>query len=510
MGGPPNPIPYTANQLPVGNGRIMLVVMESGATPEQIARVIDTIKTLELTPHSLPGPTRTAIAITGNTGAVDSRVLEVLDLRPAVLDEVTSSGPVVGPVRGADVAEVDRAIARLQAVKLEMVALAERERVAEASGMSGTAAWLAAHTRTGGAEAAQTVGLATALEAGLSATRSALGAGDLSTEHASIIAGTMSRLPSGLTAGERARVEASLVARARRALEAAERSADDVDRHADDEMRGEEERAAARVRLTMHDNRDGTVSGHFTVPALAGAILRKVVQQIASPRRDRGDGGAAGGAGAAGAAAGSGAGGSGAGGFGAAGSGTAGSGVAEEAPGSASVRPLDWAQRYGQAFVEVLEHLPTDRLPGRAAANVVVTVGLEELRAALGVAHLDTGHDLSAAEARRLACGAGIIPAVLGGASIPLDLGRTARFFSEPQRTALASVYDECAAEGCDRPYAWCELHHEDPWSADGRTDLHLAVPLCGWHHRRVHDPRYRATIREVGGRKHVVLHRRT
>jgi 3-deoxy-7-phosphoheptulonate synthase len=57
----------------------MLVVMEAGATPAQIDRVIETISVLKLTPHPLPGPTRTAIAITGNTGAVDSRVLEVLE-----------------------------------------------------------------------------------------------------------------------------------------------------------------------------------------------------------------------------------------------------------------------------------------------------------------------------------------------------------------------------------------------------------------------------------------------
>jgi 3-deoxy-7-phosphoheptulonate synthase len=57
----------------------MLVVMEAGATRQQIDRVIETITVLKLTPHPLPGPTRTAIAITGNTGAVDSRVLEVLD-----------------------------------------------------------------------------------------------------------------------------------------------------------------------------------------------------------------------------------------------------------------------------------------------------------------------------------------------------------------------------------------------------------------------------------------------
>src|SRR6185312_16241381 len=56
----------------------MLVVMQADATPEQVARVIESIRFIDLTPHTLPGPTRTAIAITGNTGAVDARVIEVL------------------------------------------------------------------------------------------------------------------------------------------------------------------------------------------------------------------------------------------------------------------------------------------------------------------------------------------------------------------------------------------------------------------------------------------------
>jgi hypothetical protein len=423
----------------------------------------------------------------------------------AVLDEVTAV-EVVGPVTGGDVASLDRAISRMQAMKLQMVAAADRERVAESSGMSGTAPWLAAHTRTGGAEAAGTVGLAVALDAALPATREALTAGEVSTEHATIISGTMARLPEGLRPEERARVEVALVAKARRldpprlrraarlALAAADRRADEVAAHEDAELRGEEERAAARVRLTMHDNRDGTVSGHFTVPAVAGAILRKVVQQIASPRRDRGEGAGAGVGDDGGSRQ----------------RGRAGGGVGSSAGAPLDWAPLDWAQRHGQAFVEILEHLPTDRLPGRTAANVVVTVQLEALRAELGVAHVDTGHDLSASQARRLACGAAILPAVLDGPSVPLDLGRTARFFSERQRTALATVYDECAADGCDRPYAWCDLHHEDPWSRDGATDLHLAVPLCGWHHRRVHDRAYEHSVRDVGGRKHVTFHRRT
>ncbi len=56
----------------------MLVVMQSHATPEQIEQVVAAIRQMNLTPHPMPGATRTAIGITGNIGAVDPRTLEVL------------------------------------------------------------------------------------------------------------------------------------------------------------------------------------------------------------------------------------------------------------------------------------------------------------------------------------------------------------------------------------------------------------------------------------------------
>src|SRR5689334_17503458 len=56
----------------------MLVVMDSLANDRQIADVLAAIRDLGLTPHPLPGATRTAIGITGNTGAVDPRTLEIL------------------------------------------------------------------------------------------------------------------------------------------------------------------------------------------------------------------------------------------------------------------------------------------------------------------------------------------------------------------------------------------------------------------------------------------------
>jgi 3-deoxy-7-phosphoheptulonate synthase len=56
----------------------MLVVMQSHATPEQVDNVVQAIRRMNLTPHPMPGATRTAIGITGNVGAVDPRTLEVL------------------------------------------------------------------------------------------------------------------------------------------------------------------------------------------------------------------------------------------------------------------------------------------------------------------------------------------------------------------------------------------------------------------------------------------------
>ncbi|ADV64010.1 3-deoxy-D-arabinoheptulosonate-7-phosphate synthase [Isosphaera pallida ATCC 43644] len=56
----------------------MLIVMQAQASSEQIDRVLETVRRMGLTPHPLPGPTRTAIGVTGNTAAVDRRPLEML------------------------------------------------------------------------------------------------------------------------------------------------------------------------------------------------------------------------------------------------------------------------------------------------------------------------------------------------------------------------------------------------------------------------------------------------
>jgi hypothetical protein len=137
----------------------------------------------------------------------------------------------------------------------------------------------------------------------------------------------------------------------------------------------------------------------------------------------------------------------------------------------------------------------------------VVTIDQTKLTADLAEAGLTTGTPITAGEARRLACGAGILPAVLGGRSQPLDLGRTRRLFSAAQRKALAIRDRQCRAEGCDVPAAWTEAHHLEPWSTGGKTDLDQGVLLCSFHHHRAHDPRYHLTRMPNGDLRY---HRRT
>ena len=56
----------------------MLVVMQSHATEEQVRAVCERIESLGLRAHPIPGSNRTAIGITGNSGAVDTGSLEAM------------------------------------------------------------------------------------------------------------------------------------------------------------------------------------------------------------------------------------------------------------------------------------------------------------------------------------------------------------------------------------------------------------------------------------------------
>jgi hypothetical protein len=132
--------------------------------------------------------------------------------------------------------------------------------------------------------------------------------------------------------------------------------------------------------------------------------------------------------------------------------------------------------------------------------QVIVTIDYDNLRQQVGVGTFDDGGHLSPAAARRLACDAGIIPAVLGTASQPLDVGRQSRLVTGPLRRALVLRDRGCAFPGCDRPPRWCDAHHVLHWSNGGPTELSNLVLLCGYHHRLIHHSDWQVRINPQDG----------
>ena len=160
------------------------------------------------------------------------------------------------------------------------------------------------------------------------------------------------------------------------------------------------------------------------------------------------------------------------------------------------------ADLLGQAFVEMISRYPVGQLPqtGGTNATILVTMSIQTLLGGLESADLLTGHQLSPAEARRLACEAGIVPVVLDGDSQPIDHGRTKRFHTPGQRRLIFARDKTCRAEGCEIPANWCHVHHENPWSQGGPTSVATGLTLCARHHTAAHDTRHQTT-RQPDGR---------
>ena len=68
----------------------MLIVMKPSAAAHEIEAVVNVVQAIGLRPHPMPGATRTAIGITGNTGPIDGRRFENL---PGVADVIRVTKP---------------------------------------------------------------------------------------------------------------------------------------------------------------------------------------------------------------------------------------------------------------------------------------------------------------------------------------------------------------------------------------------------------------------------------
>jgi hypothetical protein len=359
---------------------------------------------------------------------------------------------------------LDRLESRLAELDLRVLAAGDRNEVGADKGATSTAAWLAHETRQTRARCHAAVRLAGALDERYDATREALAAGRVNPDQAEVIVravDALTREHDDLPADIHARAEAHLLELAE-TFDAAQlrrlgkRLFEVVCPEAADQAEGEalareEERAKRGASLTMRDNGDGTVEGRFKLPVLHAALLRKALEALTSPRR---------------------------------------LGEGRLDPKTGKTLPSEVLR--GRGFMELLEHhLDASSLPSQAGSpfTLVITIGIDALMSGIGAATLETGERISAGEARRLACRAGIIPMVLDGDSVALDLGREQRLFDRYQRIALAQRYGGCAVATCDRPPAWTEAHHTTPWHQGGRTDLADGLPLCPPHHHMADHP---------------------
>ncbi|WP_309646961.1 DUF222 domain-containing protein [Nocardioides sp.] len=367
-----------------------------------------------------------------------------------------------GPVWSMRDAEVRQAVLDLTevasmvaALEITLLAHAHRTGAVDEVGATSVAAWWAHESRMTAVEAHRRVTHAVAVEERHAEVGAALAAGGLRAEQARVVVDAVDALPAEVDAAVRDQARAHLLAEAEhhdaRALRVLGRRVLDVvapevgEAQLAKDLAAEERAAEAAQRLTMSDDGHGRTHGRFTLPTWKADLMRKVLQALASPRH-----------------------------------------------GGLGATP----EGMGKAFGEFIERFPTDRVPdaGGVPATVVVTMSHETLTGGLRAAQLDTGTMISPGLARQLACRAGVIPVVLGGESQVLDVGRKRRLHSETQRLALAARDRGCTTIGCDRPPAWCEAHHDTPWSQGGGTSVDDGRLLCSRHHHLAHHPAYEMT----------------
>ncbi|WP_375001019.1 DUF222 domain-containing protein [Aeromicrobium sp. CTD01-1L150] len=402
----------------------------------------------------------------------------VLEATASVVDKLARVHEVLGSIETSEftglsgsqqreaATSLSRLEARVTAYKLAAVAAVESSGEARRQGATSTASMLSNDFGGDRRGACGTVRRAKKIEQ-TPQSHEAMAQGRLSAKQARVIEKALDLLPETTTDGVREACETQLVDDAPHMdLRQLQRQADrvvgsfirpeSVDEGENDIVQAREQRAWNTAEFWMGAPIDGTVKGGFTIPEAQAAHLRVALEALCAPQIE-----------------------------------ITGPGEASRATSGVLLdeRP-SYGRRQGWAFTHLCELLPVDRLPETNNVGPIMTINIDHqtLLDQLKVAVLSTGETLSAGQARRMACEHRILPAVYGGDSLPLDLGRDKRLYSLHQRRALELAQKGCVFPGCDRPPGWCVVHHGgESWAHGGRTDLKDGVLLCPHHHRILH-----------------------
>ncbi|MGI8578877.1 MAG: DUF222 domain-containing protein [Nocardioidaceae bacterium] len=343
-------------------------------------------------------------------------------------------------------AQLDELVGRL------VGSVAERD-IAVAAGASSSRAWLTAHHRMSAGAASRLVAQANAMTEQTQVTQAAWASGVISAEQAQAIGTAVDSLGGGFDQQAVTLVQVDLIEHAQRLNHAQFRvvcahaveviDPDGADTILGEQLAEQERKALQATQLRFGRCGDGTTAIAGKLPDMHADMLRTRLEALSSPRRASAADPAHTGR------------------FGVAAGGVVGGGGCSQVDvdgdhADTEIGRLTGGQRLGRALCELIEHLPADGAAGHGDTNttVVVTLDLNQLQSGLGPAVLDTGTPVSAAQARRLACGAGLVPMVLDGPSRILDVGAGRRLFDKHQRLALTVRDQGCVWPGCDRPPA--------------------------------------------------------
>jgi hypothetical protein len=159
------------------------------------------------------------------------------------------------------------------------------------------------------------------------------------------------------------------------------------------------------------------------------------------------------------------------------------------------VEVMPWIEpndhRQAQALIALVDGASETFSDVPSRAEIIVHVDLETLKSGLhagGTCRTALGADLPVETVRRLACEAEILPVVLDGRSVPIDVGRSKRLANIHQRRALEAIHPTCAIPDCEVIFDHCNVHHIEYWENGGATDLNNMIPLCSRHHHAAHE----------------------
>ena len=150
-------------------------------------------------------------------------------------------------------------------------------------------------------------------------------------------------------------------------------------------------------------------------------------------------------------------------------------------------------QRRADALTQLCaDHLASGEAPvsGGFRPQVTITASYETLVGLAGGTGCETEDCglLTPGIVRKILCDAEVTPVILGGDSMPLDIGRSGRAIPWWIRRVLNLRDKGCVIPGCQSRPRYCDAHHVIHWLFGGETKLPNLCLLCARHHTMVHD----------------------